>query len=409
MTETNANNPRTTPPLPPTPPMPPKPPVNPIVETAGERRSRRRRVAFAAGALAVVATTAVGAPAAVRAMSGETSTASAPRAAQIEDAGDPLTLDLGDVTLDELAAELADMGLELRIGSTSVMRSELDHDEAGRIDGSDDDLYDGDLYDGDEEDFSDEDFDEDFGDFDDGDVDDHDHDHDHSGDEETLGAFPIDGDRIDLSSASSPEVAEQAREIWARFVELIPADERQMVTSFELVPEEFGGAYVYPADDPTKWVLGVGLGLGEDLDFVLVHEFAHLLTLKASEVPPTTGEAGCTTYFTGEGCAVPGSVMDEFVERFWPQSQIDLIRNATEAGDWDALDDFYSDNHEDFVTDYAITNPAEDVADTFATFVTEDQPDNLGSPDLTLAEQKVEFFWSIPEMVELRAEIRASL
>ncbi len=387
----------------------PKPPVNPTsrptVETAGERRSRFRRVAFAAGALAVVATTAVGAPAAVRALSDDVATASAPRTAQIQN-GDPLTIDLGDVTLDELSAELADMGLELRIGSTSVMQSELDHSEEDRVGGQDAEDRAEDDWDGDDwtdEDWADEDLE-------DGDHEDQgDHDHDHGEDEEPLGSFPIDGDSIDLSSASSPEVAEQARAIWARFIELIPADERQMVTSFELVPEEFSGAYVYPADDPTKWVLGVGLGLGDDLDFVLIHEFAHLLSLKASEVPPTSNEASCDTYFTGEGCALSGSVMAEFVERFWPQSQIDLIRNATEAGDWDALDDFYSDNSEDFVTDYATTNPAEDVADTFATFVTEDQPDNLGSPDLTIAEQKVEFFWSIPEMVELRAEIRANL
>ncbi len=381
---------------------------NVIIETADESRSWRRRLLVAAGLATMVGAASVGVPAGVQALSTTPIPASAPatRAAQVNDGR--ISDDLGELTLAELAAELDELGLDVRIGPSSRVGSTLAPDE----DWPDADWTDEDRTD---EDWTDEDWpDEAEGEFDEFDVDDEDREdgsEEGSFDEEAaLGAFAVDGDTIDLSSATSPEVADQAREIWERFVQLIPAAERQMITSFELVPEEFGGAYVYPADaDPTKWVLGVGLGLGDDLDFVLVHEFGHLLSLKASEVPPASDENNCETYFTGEGCALPGTVMAEFVERFWPQAQIDEVNRATENEDYDALDDFYSDNSDDFVTDYAISNPAEDVADTFATFVIEDQPDNLGSPDLTIAEQKIEFFWSNPELVELREAIRASL
>ncbi len=311
-------------------------------------------------------------------------------------------VDLGDVTLDELGNELDELGLELRVVPQAQMQSKLDDaadtDADGDVDTerADDDRADA------EPDAAHDDAQ--------GDAHDEPHDHDEFADEAPLGAFPVDGDSIDLSSAETPEIAEQAKALWDRYVQLIPADQREMIAAFELVPEEFGGAYVYPTDeDPTRWVLGLGLGLGNDLDFVIIHEYAHLLSLQASQVPPSFDPEGCETYFTGEGCAIDGSLMDEFVDRFWSEEQQNTVRELFENEDWDGLDDFYSDNAEDFVTDYAITNPAEDFADTFATFVTQDKPDYLGGDDLTFAEQKIDWLWSLAEMVELRDEIRANM
>jgi len=121
--------------------------------------------------------------------------------------------------------------------------------------------------------------------------------------EEVVASFRVDGDAIEVGSASG-DAAAAAEVIWSRFVELIPADQRQMVVRFELLSDEFGGAYVYATDgDPSKWVLGVGPGLGEELDEILVHEFGHLVTLRAEEVPPGDDPSACSTFFTGEGCA----------------------------------------------------------------------------------------------------------
>ena len=68
------------------------------------------------------------------------------------------------------------------------------------------------------------------------------------------------------------------------------------------------------------------------------------------------------------------------------------------------MTEFYERNRDAFVTDYAASNPAEDLAEVFATFVTEPRP--TGS---TTADRKVELLWADPELVELREQIRARL
>lgn len=333
---------------------------------------------FGGLAAGLVAATAVAVPVTLAATDLEPKTPAAiTRSAPVSE------VELGDVTLDDLAAELEKLGLEVTISSTD----DQDHGQE-----SDQDW----------------DRDQDQGTADhEQDVEDDNHQHEEYGDEPPpLGAFGIDGDSIDLSTAASPEIAESARRIWERFAELIPADQRQMVTGFELNSSEFGGGYVYPdTDDPTKWTLGIGEGLGQDLDYVLIHEFAHLLTLQAKEVPPDlSGEASCQTYHTGEGCALSGSTMAEFVARFWPQDQLDMLAELYETEDYDGLDTFYQQHADEFVTDYAASNPAEDLAETFAIFVTQDRP--TGS---TVADQKIELLWADPTMVDLRTQIRSAL
>jgi len=55
-----------------------------------------------------------------------------------------------------------------------------------------------------------------------------------------------------------------------------------------------------------------------------------------------------------------------------------------------------------FVTDYAATNPGEDIAEVFATFVTQaDQP--RGN---SIADQKIKLLYDFPELTQLRDKIR---
>lgn len=232
-----------------------------------------------------------------------------------------------------------------------------------------------------------------------------DHDHDHADEwDETAATFTVDGDRLVRISGDAGAVIEAER-IWARFVELIPADQRTMLSGFELMAESGGGGYVYPDErNPASWIMGISTELGGDEDFVLIHEFAHLLTLQASEVPPGVDDGRCVTFHTGEGCALRGSTVAGFVDRFWPETMVDEIRAIEASGDWDAGWDFYEKYADRFVTDYAATNPAEDLAETFTVFVLEDRP--TGD---TIADQKVQFLWTDPDMVELRDRIRASL
>lgn len=381
--------------------------------------SRDRSTFAVAAVVAAIATMAVGGVALVTAVDDESTAAKNER--PLATLAEP---ELGNSTLDELANDLAEFGLEVHIAPAGVGDQndgqEQEHEEPVEVTDGDQTEPSVDPFEGLSDDeidalSDDEYFDrieaagldvaEYFDELEPGDTGPDDLDEDANFGEETLlGVAPVSGDSIDLSGFDD-DAAEEAQSIWGRFVALIPADQRQMVSAFELDGGAAGGAYVYQDDsEPTKWVLGVSVELGDQLDFTLIHEFGHLLTLQAEAVPPDTGEAGCLTYFTGEGCALRGSTMAEFVQAFWPQSQLDEINRLEEADDYEGLDAFYAEHDSDFVTDYATTNPGEDLAETFTIFVLEDRP--LGD---SIADQKVQMLWGDADLVALRDEIRSSL
>ena len=200
------------------------------------------------------------------------------------------------------------------------------------------------------------------------------------------------------------------RRIWTRFTTLIPAEQRSHVRSFTVEPGDEGAYVAAIGRRGMVWQLGVSGGLARDaqeLDYVLLHEFGHLLTLKAEQVPPQQGpRQPCRTYNPGEGCALPQSYIAQYFNEFWratglaPQwGKVQRIRNADRREL--AMQGFYERNQSAFITDYATSTPAEDVAESFAHFVTE-----APNTDQTVAGQKVRFFERFPELVALRAEIR---
>lgn len=229
------------------------------------------------------------------------------------------------------------------------------------------------------------------------------------GEPRPVATFRVRGDDL-MANGEAEEVHERASALWGRFAELIPADQREMVGTFELMGSDYQGAHVYPDEsDPTRWVLGIGEGLGEDLDATVIHEFGHLLTLQAGQVPPGADtEASCDTYFTGEGCALPSSTFARFVERFWPPEMLEAIERTEAIEDddeyLDAQERFHAEHAADFVTDYAVTNPGEDLAETFAEFVLRDHPSGA-----TTADEKIRFLWDDPAMTALRRQIRSNL
>ncbi|NJN80268.1 MAG: hypothetical protein HC797_07255, partial [Anaerolineales bacterium] len=71
---------------------------------------------------------------------------------------------------------------------------------------------------------------------------------------------------------------------------------------------------------------------------------------------------------------------------------------------YEQLDDFYYKYEDQFLTDYAVTHPAEDIAESFSFFIFSSQP--AGN---TIAEEKILFFYQYPELVELRTKILNNL
>lgn len=215
--------------------------------------------------------------------------------------------------------------------------------------------------------------------------------------------------------------------LWQRFAEMIPAAERPYLTRFVIFTdgtEETYAAVAPDPDDPSQWVLAVDIvDAADQREFLLtlIHEHGHLLTLNAAQVPPDVAllgleddpeaydalyaeaEAACPTYFTGEGCSQPNAYVNAFFERFWLDLYDEWNEIQYEEDEdryYELMDAFYQTYQAQFVTDYAATNPAEDIAESWMLFVL--QPEPTGD---TIADEKVRFFYAYPELVALRARI----
>lgn len=209
--------------------------------------------------------------------------------------------------------------------------------------------------------------------------------------------------------------------IWQLFTRLIPANQRLDFVSFQVMtdgPSNVIAAVTQDETDPTKWVLQYDIAdafsteefARKDAVYTMVHEFAHVMTLRSGQVNIDpgllTGETdadlaaeNCPTYFPGEGCSLVGSYINRFNKSFWTEIEMEH-RLASEGGE-DAVYGFYEKYQDRFVTDYAATNVAEDMAETFTAFVLKDKP--TGD---SVAEQKRLFFYEFPELVKLRELIR---
>ena len=220
-------------------------------------------------------------------------------------------------------------------------------------------------------------------------------------------------------------------EAWKIFADLIPPQDRQMVAQYNVFTDGYSNtlaAVDQTRDDPSQWVLEIDIADLQDKDslvFTMIHEYAHILTLNASQVTPdqeivddpsnlslqVSKAAACPNYFTGTGCSYKDSYIHVFYNRFWAGindewKKIDALQYGTEdlTPYYDGLYNFYKTYQDQFLDDYSTTHPDEDIAEAFAYFVFSPKP--TGN---SIKEQKVTFFYEYPELVELRTSILNSL
>jgi hypothetical protein len=200
-----------------------------------------------------------------------------------------------------------------------------------------------------------------------------------------------------------PAATGLAAEVWETFERVATPDFTADVMAEYRVgdaPDSDTLAYVYQTSDPEYWVLAANLATSRDTEQLiatLIHEYAHILTLGTNQVDPAAGS--CSTLDLDEGCADPDSLLQAFQATFWSG-----YGDAPDAAnsDPDVAYEFYLAHEEDFVSDYAATNVVEDIAESFMTFVLEDEP---AAGTVTAA--KLLFFWYEPDLVAIRERIRA--
>jgi hypothetical protein len=237
-----------------------------------------------------------------------------------------------------------------------------------------------------------------------------------------LVVYQVSGDQIadpnfltvaeNLKSLQANTASQQR--IWDYFVKIIPPEQRTKIAEYKIVTDGTGNfnAMVfieYRWDDSSvteKWSL-----LADLADFIderqftstLLHEFGHILTLNINQLDYRLDAINCPRYFKDPGCSQPDSYLQLFFERFWTDSYDEWHKIASqgdEATVKSGLKTFYQAHPGEFVSEYAATAPHEDIAESWMNFVL--------SPKLaenTLAEQKVNFFYEFPELVQIRSEV----
>lgn len=160
--------------------------------------------------------------------------------------------------------------------------------------------------------------------------------------------------------------------------------------------------------------------------YTLIHEFGHLITLNNTQIKPIlkrkeqrdkeglkiVGQDSKEKYVTIEGEALKNSYIHLFVNRFWSGGLLkewNFIQKkycfVEQQSCLDKLYGLYRENYTDFVTDYAAESPEEDIVESWTYFVLEDK---IEKPE-TVAQQKINFFYQFPELVEYRKIIKNSI
>ena len=172
-----------------------------------------------------------------------------------------------------------------------------------------------------------------------------------------------------------------------------------------------------------KWSLYINLadfGSPAAVIDILSHEYGHMLTLNSGQVHEKvdpyfwimkredfdTRQHTCGDFFfTGWECTTSASYLNAFGDRFWTGDVYETWINAfltIHQGEVykTALHEFYSKYPDQFVSEYAATNPVEDIAESWTEFVMRPKPTGT-----SIGDQKVQFFYEYPELVEIRREI----
>ncbi|MEZ5380929.1 MAG: hypothetical protein R2754_03935 [Microthrixaceae bacterium] len=232
--------------------------------------------------------------------------------------------------------------------------------------------------------------------------------------------YRIDGDKIAPNGAT--EIPAQHQKVWNRFAALFPAATRPEIDLFvaidtTLSPGRADGVLQTSALDPSKRYLALDVS-GEvefkELTRTMTHEFGHLLQFRPSALVPGTMDAPCDVYDGGEACPKAGSYLRLWDQKFYPGvKDNDYPQEPADVAARYTPDKYVTDN-------YSATNPAEDMAETWAewllldaptgpSFVNRDPHYKFPVTGNRVVDQKLRFFDQFPELVAMRAHIRSVL
>lgn len=240
-----------------------------------------------------------------------------------------------------------------------------------------------------------------------------------------LALFDVNNGDISLSDRSikgtgdiTDKDMELYKKLWNHSKKIIPSEFIKKITKFEINTDGYQNVMAHvisESTDQSKWRLALDIkdslnsdgSFNDEIDNTVIHEFMHVITLNDTQlkdkVDPYSG-----TYTVDEGTLTKDSYLNKFYNKFWKSIEKDFNESSTSKGAEDDTmgeNQFYEKYKDQFVSDYAATNPVEDIAETFRVFVMEDAP--IGRDQIK--DKKVMFFYSFDELVKYRSEIRTNL
>lgn len=172
-------------------------------------------------------------------------------------------------------------------------------------------------------------------------------------------------------------------------------DEEEVTLAFVNAVDEEGSAFQMSVNVDT---------FEEDPDeaaITMAHEFAHVFTSLESQIDRTVFFADeCDTYYNGEGCFLPDSIMADWVDEFWGNGLIDEIDPNEEA--FASVGEDRCDRNPSFFGAYAASNPEEDFAETFGAYVYQVEVDSPAQ------QAKLDWIDAEPGLAEFRDRAMAA-
>ena len=152
-------------------------------------------------------------------------------------------------------------------------------------------------------------------------------------------------------------------------------------------------------DEGTAFQMSVNLDAYDEdpteAALTMAHEFSHVFTATSGQLDrsPEAAET-CDTYFNGEGCYLPDSLMAEWIAEFWSPEALANVDPNKDVGIDDGADLCAADPS--FLGPYAATTPEEDFAESFSAFVYRVEPT---TPEVRA---KIDWFAEQPGLAEFR-------
>ena len=164
-------------------------------------------------------------------------------------------------------------------------------------------------------------------------------------------------------------------------------------------------AYVnWDGNRPVSSHWGIALDLADledvaELILTVIHEYCHYLTLKEGQAL-NTDNPGVVTYCENNLETLKDSYLNEFYWRYWG-----FLADERRSGADQEL--FYLRHNDLFCTEYAVTDPSEDIAESFSYYVvlSEEERQNMPEP----LREKLNYFEEVPLFSQFRQDVREKL